>query len=158
AYEYGQAGNLTAAWYYINQAFTLPTAPRFPEWLETRAEIEQKIQETKSRSTIIVPDNYERRSLGTDNKPGEKYQDADVSTRAGVLRFPPRAKPALQLCISYKGSINIIWTFKLTPDFDLLFIILEILENISPFSNDNTGDTKLLIQLMMGDRLLLLYE
>lgn len=58
AYELSMLGELQAAQYAINKACAMPVAAYYPEWFETKKEIEAGIQEKQSQPRIFTPGTF----------------------------------------------------------------------------------------------------
>jgi tetratricopeptide (TPR) repeat protein len=92
AYEHLQMGNFEAAWHLINKAIALPTS--YPEWLETREEIEQKLKIRKS-SIVTVPTSYTRQKI-----------------KNNVVFFPAPSS-CFHLTLNFHGNVHTILRYYL---------------------------------------------
>jgi hypothetical protein len=155
AYELFKTGQLAEAHYTVNKACAMPIARAYPEWFETKLEIEEKLRETPSRTTVFVPSDFNKKTT-TKNNP-DNAAEKNQPNNPDEDNLLPSKRKSIEVWLKYKQYTFFLKKFIFATDAGIESFLIRLLEGIDELRKGQSEST-LTIHTQLLENYEVIYE
>ena len=139
AYEMLQLGHLSAARYAIDRACALPVARAYPEWFETRVEIEEKQREVSPERSAFLPVREEQKTAARYQPERAPVSPPDDSQKeSNVLSFK---RKRIEIWLKYKSYTHFLQQFSFDGEASVESFLVNLLQGIDDLRAGDSSST-----------------